>query len=97
MTVLYPLAELQISEEGSKTYIPKNFYRTGGSKTYIPKQFYTKTTYITLLGEKFWGPPRGVQIGFFFEKTVRFLTEPVFDEKTKTGFFFITGFSNLKQ
>ncbi|MFS8021238.1 hypothetical protein Hanom_Chr16g01425121 [Helianthus anomalus] len=46
---------------GSKTYIPKNFYRTGGSKTYIPKNFYTKTTYITLLSEKFGGsgaPPR---------------------------------------
>ncbi|MFS7982991.1 hypothetical protein Hanom_Chr11g00969281 [Helianthus anomalus] len=40
---------------GSKTYIPKNFYRTGGSKTYIPKNFYTKTTYITLLSEKFGG------------------------------------------
>ncbi|MFS7921800.1 hypothetical protein Hanom_Chr03g00241211 [Helianthus anomalus] len=42
-------------------YIPKNFNRTGGSKTYIPKNFYTKTTYITLLSEKFGGsgaPPR---------------------------------------
>ncbi|MFS8031513.1 hypothetical protein Hanom_Chr17g01546741 [Helianthus anomalus] len=46
---------------GSKTYIPKNFYRIGGSKTYILKNFYTKTTYITLLSEKFGGsgaPPR---------------------------------------
>ncbi|MFS7974370.1 hypothetical protein Hanom_Chr09g00867901 [Helianthus anomalus] len=46
---------------GLKTYIPKDFYRTGGSKTYIPKNFYTKTTYITLLSEKFGGsgaPPR---------------------------------------
>ncbi|MFS7964957.1 hypothetical protein Hanom_Chr08g00756601 [Helianthus anomalus] len=42
-------------DRGSKTYIPKNFYRTGGSKTYIPKHFYTKTTYITLLSEKFGG------------------------------------------
>ncbi|MFS7945330.1 hypothetical protein Hanom_Chr06g00523041 [Helianthus anomalus] len=42
---------------GSKTYISKNFYRTGGSKTYIPKKFYTKTTYITLLSEKFEGSP----------------------------------------
>ncbi|MFS7899735.1 hypothetical protein Hanom_Chr00s078507g01792471 [Helianthus anomalus] len=45
----------------SKTYIPKNFYRTVGSKTYIPKKFYTKTTYITLLSKKFGGsgaPPR---------------------------------------
>ncbi|MFS7943087.1 hypothetical protein Hanom_Chr06g00496201 [Helianthus anomalus] len=39
----------------SKTYIPKKFYRIGGSKTYIPKNFYTKTTYITLLAEKFGG------------------------------------------
>ncbi|MFS7907114.1 hypothetical protein Hanom_Chr01g00067461 [Helianthus anomalus] len=39
----------------SKTYIPKNFYRTEGSKTYIPKNFYTKATYITLLNEKFGG------------------------------------------
>ncbi|MFS7903247.1 hypothetical protein Hanom_Chr01g00021781 [Helianthus anomalus] len=39
----------------SKTYIPKIFYKTGGSKTYIPKNFYTKTTYITLLSEKFGG------------------------------------------
>ncbi|MFS8018325.1 hypothetical protein Hanom_Chr15g01390751 [Helianthus anomalus] len=36
-------------------YIPKKFYRTGGSKTYIPKNFYTRTTYITLLSEKFGG------------------------------------------
>ncbi|MFS7939872.1 hypothetical protein Hanom_Chr05g00457061 [Helianthus anomalus] len=43
----------------AKTYIPKNFYRTGGTKTYIPTNFYTKTTYITLLSEKFrGGPPR---------------------------------------
>ncbi|MFS7898008.1 putative oxidoreductase [Helianthus anomalus] len=42
---------------GSKTYISKNFYRTGGSKMYIPKNFYTKTTYITLLSEKFEGGP----------------------------------------
>ncbi|MFS7927423.1 hypothetical protein Hanom_Chr04g00308891 [Helianthus anomalus] len=27
----------------------------GGLKTYIPKNFYTKTTYITLLSEKFRG------------------------------------------
>ncbi|MFS7907737.1 hypothetical protein Hanom_Chr01g00074841 [Helianthus anomalus] len=40
---------------GSKTCILKNFYRIGGSKTYIPKNFYTKTTYITLLSEKFRG------------------------------------------
>ncbi|MFS8009616.1 hypothetical protein Hanom_Chr14g01287021 [Helianthus anomalus] len=56
-------------------YIPKNFYRTGGSKTYIPKNFYTKTTYITLLVEKFGGsgaPPSPFKasplatIGFVF-------------------------------
>ncbi|KAJ0519958.1 hypothetical protein HanIR_Chr10g0454101 [Helianthus annuus] len=46
---------LTLMTGGSKTYIPKNFYRTGGSKTYIPKNFYTKTTYITLLSEKFGG------------------------------------------
>ncbi|MFS7944058.1 hypothetical protein Hanom_Chr06g00507531 [Helianthus anomalus] len=47
--------------EGSKTYISKNFSRTGGSKTYIPKNFYTRTTYVTLLSEKFGrsgAPPR---------------------------------------
>ncbi|MFS7938603.1 hypothetical protein Hanom_Chr05g00441691 [Helianthus anomalus] len=44
--------------EGSKTSIPKNFYRTGGSKTYTPKNFYTKTTYTTLLSEKFGGVGR---------------------------------------
>ncbi|MFS7940756.1 hypothetical protein Hanom_Chr05g00468151 [Helianthus anomalus] len=38
---------------GSKTYIPKKFHRTRGSKMYAPKNFYTKTTYITLLSEKF--------------------------------------------
>ncbi|MFS8001477.1 hypothetical protein Hanom_Chr13g01190821 [Helianthus anomalus] len=27
----------------------------GGGKTYIPKNFYTKTTYISLLSEKFGG------------------------------------------
>ncbi|MFS7993947.1 hypothetical protein Hanom_Chr12g01100151 [Helianthus anomalus] len=39
----------------TKTYIPKNFYRTGGSKTYIPKNFYAKTICTTLLSEKFGG------------------------------------------
>ncbi|MFS8015097.1 hypothetical protein Hanom_Chr15g01352371 [Helianthus anomalus] len=52
------MAKLEISDRvGSKTYIPKNFYRTGESKTYIPKKIYTKATYITLLSEKFGGPP----------------------------------------
>ncbi|MFS7900634.1 hypothetical protein Hanom_Chr00s127264g01814001 [Helianthus anomalus] len=46
---------LTLKTGGSKTYIPKKFYRTGVSKTYIPKKFYTKTTYITLLSEKFEG------------------------------------------
>ncbi|MFS7965144.1 hypothetical protein Hanom_Chr08g00758641 [Helianthus anomalus] len=46
---------LNFSSGGSKTYIPRNFYRTGGSKTYIPKNFYTKTTCTTLLSEKFGG------------------------------------------
>ncbi|MFS8024353.1 hypothetical protein Hanom_Chr16g01462241 [Helianthus anomalus] len=49
------VAKLEIFYGGSKTYIPKNFYRTGWSKTYIPKNFYTKTTHITLLTEKFGG------------------------------------------
>ncbi|MFS7916348.1 hypothetical protein Hanom_Chr02g00176071 [Helianthus anomalus] len=56
----YTVAKLEIFYQGrgSETYIPKNFYRTGGSKTYIPKNFYTKTTYITLLAEKFGGVGR---------------------------------------
>ncbi|MFS7963659.1 hypothetical protein Hanom_Chr08g00740961 [Helianthus anomalus] len=49
------VSKLDHDNGGLKTYIPKNFYRTGGSKTYIPKNFYTKTTYITLLSEKFRG------------------------------------------
>ncbi|MFS8007588.1 hypothetical protein Hanom_Chr14g01262771 [Helianthus anomalus] len=55
------VTKLDPNNGGSKTYIPKNFYRTGGSKTYIPKNFYTRTTYITLSSEKFGGsgaPPR---------------------------------------
>ncbi|KAJ0935962.1 hypothetical protein HanRHA438_Chr03g0125431 [Helianthus annuus] len=51
------VAKLEISDGGSKSYIPKNFYRTRESKMYIPKNFYTKTTYITLLSEKFGSPP----------------------------------------
>ncbi|MFS7983605.1 hypothetical protein Hanom_Chr11g00976451 [Helianthus anomalus] len=49
------MTKLDLNDGGSKTYIPKNFYRTGRSKTYIPKNFYTKTIYITLLSEKFRG------------------------------------------
>ncbi|MFS8008653.1 hypothetical protein Hanom_Chr14g01275311 [Helianthus anomalus] len=52
------VAKLEISDRvGSKTYIPKNFYKTRGSKTCIPKNFYTKTTYSysPLLIEKFGG------------------------------------------
>ncbi|KAF5801063.1 hypothetical protein HanRHA438_Chr06g0252861 [Helianthus annuus] len=55
LTYIAPVAKLDPNNGGSKTYIPKNFYRTEGSKTYIPKNFYTKTTYITLLSEKFGG------------------------------------------
>ncbi|MFS7949311.1 hypothetical protein Hanom_Chr06g00570041 [Helianthus anomalus] len=57
MGIFTPYAVVKLDHEngGSKTYIPKNFYRTGGSKTYTPKNFYTKTTYITLLSEKFGG------------------------------------------
>ncbi|MFS8022075.1 hypothetical protein Hanom_Chr16g01435241 [Helianthus anomalus] len=54
---------------GSKTYIPKNFYRTGGSKTYIPTKFYTKTTYITLLSEKFGGS--GAPLPFYTSPLLR--------------------------
>ncbi|MFS7988654.1 hypothetical protein Hanom_Chr11g01037431 [Helianthus anomalus] len=52
---LIAMAKLEISDRGSKTYIPKYFYKTRGSKTYIPKIFYTKTTYSPLLNEKFVG------------------------------------------
>ncbi|MFS7970570.1 hypothetical protein Hanom_Chr09g00822521 [Helianthus anomalus] len=55
------VAKLDLNDGGSKTYIPKIFYRNEGSKTYIPKNFYTKTIYITLLSEKSGGsgaPPR---------------------------------------
>ncbi|MFS7984937.1 hypothetical protein Hanom_Chr11g00992531 [Helianthus anomalus] len=54
-TGFHSVVKLDMFDGGSKTYIPKNFYRTGGSKPYIPKHFYTKTTYITLLSEKFGG------------------------------------------
>ncbi|MFS7957948.1 hypothetical protein Hanom_Chr07g00672501 [Helianthus anomalus] len=40
---------------GRKRIYPKNSVELGGSKTYIPKKNYTKTTYITLLSEKFGG------------------------------------------
>ncbi|MFS8014309.1 hypothetical protein Hanom_Chr15g01343061 [Helianthus anomalus] len=49
------VVKLEIFYGGSKTYIHKNFYRTGGRPPYIPKNFYKKTTYITLLAEKFKG------------------------------------------
>ncbi|MFS8010750.1 hypothetical protein Hanom_Chr14g01300661 [Helianthus anomalus] len=49
------MTKLEISDGGSKTYIFKTFYRARESKTYIPKIFYTKSTYITLLSEKFGG------------------------------------------
>ncbi|MFS7898403.1 hypothetical protein Hanom_Chr00s022573g01761821 [Helianthus anomalus] len=51
----------------------QKFYRTRGPKTYIPKNFYSKTTYTTLLSEKFGGsgaPPRP------------FYTSPLFDIST---------------
>ncbi|MFS8028957.1 hypothetical protein Hanom_Chr16g01516641 [Helianthus anomalus] len=43
---------LRFPTGGSKTYIPKDFYKTGGSKTYLPKKIYTKTKYSPLLSEK---------------------------------------------
>ncbi|MFS8030504.1 hypothetical protein Hanom_Chr17g01534831 [Helianthus anomalus] len=55
LSISWAVAKLEISDRGSKTYIPKNFYKNGGSKTYIPKNFYTKITYSSLLSEKFEG------------------------------------------
>ncbi|MFS7934429.1 hypothetical protein Hanom_Chr05g00391471 [Helianthus anomalus] len=52
---IYP--KISIEPGGRKRIYPKKFYRTWGSKTYIPKNFYAKTTYITLLSEKFAHPP----------------------------------------
>ncbi|MFS8028954.1 hypothetical protein Hanom_Chr16g01516591 [Helianthus anomalus] len=46
---------LSFQTGGSKTYIPKDFYKTGGSKTYIPKNFFMKAKYSPLLSEKFGG------------------------------------------
>ncbi|MFS7921489.1 hypothetical protein Hanom_Chr03g00237351 [Helianthus anomalus] len=46
---------LTFSTGGSENVYTQNFYRTGGSKTYTPKNFQAKTTYITLLSEKFGG------------------------------------------
>ncbi|KAJ0817497.1 hypothetical protein HanPI659440_Chr00c06g0716351 [Helianthus annuus] len=51
----YQRRSLRFPTGGSKTYIPKYFYKTRGSKTYIPKNFYTKTTYSPLLNAKFGG------------------------------------------
>ncbi|MFS7976055.1 hypothetical protein Hanom_Chr10g00887971 [Helianthus anomalus] len=55
MAKLLAVAKLEVFVGGSKMYIPKKFYRIGRSKTYIPKDSYTKTTYTTLLSEKFRG------------------------------------------
>ncbi|MFS7904358.1 hypothetical protein Hanom_Chr01g00035101 [Helianthus anomalus] len=49
------VAKFDPNDEGSKTYIPKTFYRTEGRKRIYPKILYTKTTYITLLSEKLRG------------------------------------------
>ncbi|MFS7958684.1 hypothetical protein Hanom_Chr07g00681661 [Helianthus anomalus] len=49
------MAKLEISNRGAEVTEPKNFYKTGGSKKYIPKNLYTKTTYSSLLSEKFRG------------------------------------------
>ncbi|MFS7901428.1 hypothetical protein Hanom_Chr00s211923g01840901 [Helianthus anomalus] len=46
---------LSFQTGGSKTCIPKDFYKTGGSKTYIPQNFYMKAKYSPLLSEKFGG------------------------------------------
>ncbi|MFS7973754.1 hypothetical protein Hanom_Chr09g00860401 [Helianthus anomalus] len=49
------VAKFEPNDGGVENVYTKKIYRTGGSKTYIPKKFYTKTTYITLLSEKFGG------------------------------------------
>ncbi|MFS7995080.1 hypothetical protein Hanom_Chr12g01113851 [Helianthus anomalus] len=61
---------LRFPTGGLETYIPKNFYRTRGSKTHIPKNFYMKTTYITLLSEKFGGSPAQVDSHVFNRKHI---------------------------
>ncbi|MFS7952589.1 hypothetical protein Hanom_Chr07g00608681 [Helianthus anomalus] len=71
--------------EGSKTYIPKKFYRTGGSKTYIPKNFYTKTTYITLLSEKFGGSGAPPRLFYTSPLGMRFFTEIPVPYRYHTG------------
>ncbi|MFS7939880.1 hypothetical protein Hanom_Chr05g00457141 [Helianthus anomalus] len=48
-----PLTKFEISDRGSKMYMPKKFYKIRGSKMYIPKNFYAKTTYSPLLSKKF--------------------------------------------
>ncbi|KAJ0845790.1 hypothetical protein HanRHA438_Chr15g0717601 [Helianthus annuus] len=65
---------------GSKTSIPKNFYRTRGSKTYITKNFYMKTTYITLLSEKFGGVGRPSPPLLYFATVFDESAYKVFDE-----------------
>ncbi|MFS7952997.1 hypothetical protein Hanom_Chr07g00613481 [Helianthus anomalus] len=55
--------------DGLKTYMPKNFCKTGGSNSYIHKNFYTKTTYSPLLSEKFEGsvaPPALTMLGHWY-------------------------------
>ncbi|MFS7925332.1 putative arsenical pump ATPase, ArsA/GET3 [Helianthus anomalus] len=50
-----PGRSLRFPTRGAEVTGPKNFYKTEGSKTYIPKNFYMKTTYSSLLSEKFGG------------------------------------------
>ncbi|MFS7903767.1 hypothetical protein Hanom_Chr01g00027941 [Helianthus anomalus] len=53
MYCINSVAELEISDRWVENVYTKNFYKTEGSKTYIPKNFYTKTTYFPLTNEKF--------------------------------------------
>ncbi|MFS8000738.1 hypothetical protein Hanom_Chr12g01181911 [Helianthus anomalus] len=43
------------TEQKRKTVAKLDHENGGGGGAYIPKKFYTKTTYITLLSEKFGG------------------------------------------
>ncbi|MFS8000530.1 putative phosphodiesterase I [Helianthus anomalus] len=49
------MAKLDPNYGGSKTYILKSLHKTGGVENVYTQKFYTKTTYITLLSEKFGG------------------------------------------
>ncbi|MFS7974071.1 hypothetical protein Hanom_Chr09g00864151 [Helianthus anomalus] len=48
------MAKLEISDRGSKTYIPKIYIKPGVKNVYI-KKFLYETTYSPLLNKKFGG------------------------------------------